>query len=76
MPKHVHGLQAMVQGYRYWHDYNTGDKYSLAFDYNSNNYHVPNTNLKSATVGLNAMSGNAGSSYAHNNIQPYLAVYM
>lgn len=76
MPKHKHPFGMPVQGYNGWPIVTT-DSYSVAIDYNTNNYHTPNetihlTDTNLATGGV----GNTGNDQPHNNMPPYLVVNM
>lgn len=75
MPSHDHGASIRVHGYSGWDTYTTPN-YSVNIDYASNNYHAPNITLHSTTVGTDTTTGIAGGSQPHNNMPPYLAVYM
>ena len=82
MPSHVHMETAKVYGYACWEGkLNTGDQYGFAFDYTKTagaaQYRVPERTIEHvATVSLYSNTWSAGKNGAHNNMPPYLAVYM
>lgn len=75
IPAHSHYENIMVQGYSCWGSYTTSS-YSVAIDYTTGDYHGPNKSLHAATVGQNASTNNTGGGSAHNNMPPYLVVYI
>ena len=77
MPKHSHTQNAMVHGYSGWSSFNTGSGYSVVINQASgSNYHSPNSTLNAATVTMHVGTNSAGGGAAHNNMPPYLTVYM
>ena len=76
MPSHNHGIQVRVQGYNGWDNY-TSRGYGVMFKANDTvGYHSPNYTAHSAVVGNDSNTGGSGGSKPHNNMPPYLAVYM
>lgn len=76
MPSHKHGVRVRVQGYGGWETY-TSNHYGVMFQANDTvGYHGPNYTAHSAEVTNDADTMNNGGSQPHNNMPPYLAVYM
>ena len=77
MPGHSHPQNARVHGYSGWGQVNTGTGYTVNISTSGNNYHAPNSTLNAAIVRMGGTSTSAtGGSGAHNNMPPYLAVYV
>lgn len=76
MPSHSHGIVVRVQGYGGWETYTSKD-YGIMFK-NSDTvgYHCPNYTAHSTIVTNDADTMTNGGSQPHNNMPPYLAVYM
>lgn len=79
MPSHAHGEQARVYGYDGWNSYNI-PAYTIAFNYTKTDgaaqYFQNTTTVKAAGVSANIETGKNGGGAAHNNMPPYLTVYM
>lgn len=77
MPSHDHNVNVRVKGYDGWSSY-TSQHYGVMFNTSSDatGYHSPNYSAHSASVTTDANTGANGSSQPHNNMPPYLAVYM
>ena len=77
MPAHNHSVGVRVQGYDGWDNY-TSLNYGVIFkiDQDAIGYHHPNYTAHSAEVSADANTGGSGGSKPHNNLPPYLAVYM
>lgn len=79
MPKHSHAEQLRASGYSDWSSYTTPG-YGVLFDYDNQNgsaqYCAPKTTANTAVVSAFTSTTDTGGSAAHNNMPPYLAVYM
>lgn len=77
MPSHAHNVSVRVKGYDGWASY-TSKNYGVMFNMSSDatGYHSPNYSAHSASVTADADTGANGGSQPHNNMPPYLAVYM
>ena len=76
MPKHDHVVGIRVQGYDGWDNYTSRD-YGVMFKANDTvGYHTPNYTAHSMIVTADSFTYNSGSSLSHNNMPPYLTVYM
>lgn len=76
MPSHEHDVYVRVQGYGGWEAY-TSNYYGVMFQTNDTvGYHGPNYTAHSAIARADAATGGAGSSKSHNNMPPYLTVYI
>ena len=76
MPAHTHEVAVRVQGYGGWENYTSYD-YGVMFKANDTvGYHGPNYTAHSAVVTADANTGGSGGSKPHNNMPPYLAIYM
>ena len=77
MPSHAHDVWVRVKGYDGWGSY-TSKNYGVMFNMSSDatGYHSPNYSAHSAVVTADADTGARGGSQHHNNMPPYLAVYM
>ncbi len=79
MPEHNHEVQLTVYGYDGWNSWTT-KRYGVMFNSNNANnavyYHDPGETLKVADVSGNANTVIAGGNAAHNNMPPYMAVYI
>ena len=76
MPKHSHVETASAYGYSGWAKDIT-DNYCVIHNYGEGDYHGPNETINMVT-GLPTYSStaNEGGNQSHNNIQPYITVYM
>ena len=74
MPKHNHPGQVRVQGYDDWPRYTTSD-YEVIHKWQGGDYFGANTTLNVANVS-GVIIGNKGNSQPHNNMPPYVSVYM
>lgn len=74
IPSHAHGVYVRVQGYGGWESF-TSNNYGVMFNYDAG-YHSPNYTANSAAVTTDADTTPNGGSQPHNNMPPYLAVYM
>lgn len=74
MPEHNHSLNVRVKGYSGWHSYTT-TWYEIVHDYLGGDYHGPGETLNVADIDGGTI-GNKGNSQPHNNMPPYLAVYI
>lgn len=75
MPKHEHGVGLYFTGYAEWD--NTVSKNNYVFNYNSTV--IRNLAMESVEKTATASSGltyKTGGSKPHNNLQPYITVYM
>lgn len=75
MPSHGHGQRATAYGYSGWASYTT-DNYGVMFKNGSENYFSPNIKQNAANVSMFTSTSSTGGSQPHNNMPPYLAVYM
>ena len=78
MPSHNHPQNARVHGYSGWSQIDTGAGYTVNINMASGgNYHSPNTKLNAVVVSMGGTStSSTGGSQPHNNMPPYLSVYM
>lgn len=79
MPAHEHPVYVRIQGNEGWPSYTTGDLYRVVLNVKEKaiGFTLPNQTLQySAIVSTGADTGSAGSSKPHNNMPPYLTVYM
>lgn len=74
MPRHNHSGSLRVYGYEGWDSYTTVD-YEILHKSTGGDYHAPGKTLKAAYVS-GVTIGNKGNSQPHNNMPPYLAVYV
>lgn len=76
MPTHNHEILLRVQGYDGWPQY-TSYGYGVMFQWTQEvGYHAPNYTAHSAITGSDANTGSAGTSLPHNNMPPYISVYI
>lgn len=76
MPSHSHSVNVRVQGYDGWGNY-TSQHYGVMFKANDTiGYHSPNYTAHSVVVGNDSDTDGSGGSKPHNNMPPYLSVYM
>lgn len=75
MPRHQHTQRPMAYGYSDWDEYTTGNGYYVIHNVQGGDYHGPNTTLNAIHV-YGGRTDPIGESKAHNNMPPYLAVYM
>ena len=76
IPSHAHGVRVRVQGYKSWESF-TSNSHGVMFNANSDiGYHLPNYTAHSAVVTADADTSPNGGSKPHNNMPPYIAVYM
>ena len=75
MPNHAHSQNIEVYGYSGWGSFTTSG-YGVMIDYSSSNYHGPNKTVNAANVTMYSDTGSNGNNQAHNNMPPYLAVYV
>ena len=75
MPKHTHAQRALVYGYDGWDPF-TVESYTVAFEFQSGPYKGAAFTTRAANPNMNTDTDFKGSGYAHNNMQPYLAVYI
>jgi hypothetical protein len=74
MPSHNHKGQVRVQGYSGWSSYTTST-YEVVHDYQGGDYFGANKTLNAESIS-GVIIGNKGNSQPHNNMPPYLAVYV
>lgn len=74
MPSHNHKGQVRVQGYSGWPSYTTST-YEVVHDYQGGDYFGANKTLNAEIIS-GVIIGNKGNSQPHNNMPPYLAVYI
>lgn len=74
MPKHNHSLTVRVQGNTGWPSYTTTG-YEIVHDFKGGDFHAPDKALHVSYVGGGTIN-NKGNSQPHNNMPPYLAVYI
>lgn len=77
MPDHQHTVRSMVQGYSGW-DEMTINQHSIIHSRSGTDYYSPTTPAEKLNVAYvyGGGTGGAGEGKAHNNMPPYLAVYM
>ena len=77
MPNHSHGVSVRVQGHDGWDSY-TSLHYGVMFQkgQDATGYHGPNYTAHSAVVTADANTYSSGGSKPHNNMPPYMSVYM
>lgn len=76
MPQHTHiqNAHSHTQNYHTW--YNDASNYDARLASSSGGYHGMAGTYGYATQAATAVNQNTGGSQAHNNMPPYLAVYM
>lgn len=74
MPSHNHSARLRAYGYSEWDSYTTSS-YEIVFDRSGADYHKPDTTLN-ASGALGVTINDTGNSQPHNNMPPYLAVYI
>ena len=76
MPQHTHiqNAHSHTQNYHTW--YNDASNYDVRLASSSGGYHGMAGTYGYATQTATAVNQNTGGSQAHNNMPPYLAVYM
>lgn len=76
MPTHTHvqNAHSHTQNYHTW--YNNQQNYDVRFATSSNGYYAIAGVNTYATVAATAVNQNTGGSQAHNNMPPYLTVYI
>ena len=74
MPSHNHIGYLMAQGYRGWPSYTTNG-YQVVHNYTGGDCYGPNTTFNAAYLGGVTIESK-GNSQSHNNMPPYLAVYI
>lgn len=76
MPQHTHiqNAHSHTQNYHTW--YNDASNYDVRLASSSGGYHGMAGTYGYATQAATAVNQNTGGSQAHNNMPPYLAVYM
>lgn len=77
MPSHNHNQNARVYGYSGWTDYTTPGYCVVINQAGDNvNYHGGNKSMKAAVVTMTVDTNASGGGTEHNNMPPYLTVYM
>ena len=77
IPSHNHNQNARVYGYSGWTDYTTPGYCVVINQAGDNvNYHSGNKSMKAAVVTMTVDTNASGGGAAHNNMPPYLTVYM
>lgn len=74
MPSHNHKGYLMVQGYGDWPSYTTND-HEILHNYIGGDFYGPNNTLNATNLG-GVTINSKGNSQSHNNMPPYLAVYI
>lgn len=74
-PLHDHEETSLATGYSGWAETQI-KAFSTHIPYNSEHYTATAKSVKAATVSANAKTYGTGGGAAHNNMPPYLAVYM
>ena len=74
MPRHNHTGLLKAQGFVGWPSYTNND-YEIVHDYTGGDYYGPNNTFNVAYVSGVTINSN-GNSQPHNNMPPYLAVYI
>ena len=76
LPSHSHEETASAYGYSGW-PRDTTNNYCIIHYCNGEDYHAPNETFNIAKdIPIYSNTYNTGSGQSHNNIQPYIAVYM
>ena len=75
IPLHDHEETSLATGYRGWAETQI-KAFSTHIPYNSEHYTATVKSVKAATVSANAKTYGTGGGAAHNNMPPYLAVYV
>lgn len=75
MPGHSHGEKSLVTGHDGWAEKTIG-RYTTHVPYDSGAYTGTEQTVHAATVSANTDTSVTGGSEAHNNMPPYLTVYM
>jgi microcystin-dependent protein len=81
------GNQSTTHTHRWYGDKNRGGAADTAYNagnngvskyrrYNTDPETTNHTHSFSGSISLSGNTGNSGSSYAHNNLQPYITCYM
>lgn len=82
MPSHTHTELIRVVGHSGWEEYTSPASYGIMLDVNKFTsddaivYNDGNKTYNSTTVGARTNTTSSGNDNAHNNMPPYLAVYM
>lgn len=74
MPEHNHSFHLRAKGYQGWPSYTTNG-YEIVHDYLGGDYNGPGETLNAFPI-YGGTTGNKGNSQPHNNMPPYLAVYI
>lgn len=76
LPSHSHKETASAYGHSGWPQ-DTTSNYCIIDYYNGEDYHAPNITLNMVrNLPTYSNTYDTGGSQSHNNIQPYIAVYM
>lgn len=76
MPLHTHVQNAHSHAQNYYTWYNNSSDYDVRLASSSGGYYAISGTNNYATAATTAVNQNTGGSQAHNNMPPYLAVYM
>ena len=79
MPRHQHDERLMIEGYSGWDSYTT-TTYNILFTRNKREYGIQfnagGETFNAASVSANVPTTYTGDGASHNNMPPYIAVYM